>query len=884
MSEFLTSQLDYVYFVYGLALVLLGAVASTISRSVPNRLPWGWLAAFALAHGSVEWLHLAELATGQSPALNLVVTLLLLGSYLFLLEFARRAHAVVWGTGPGRWLTWIIALVPLAAALFLGTRSLNPATRVFVALPGTLWTAVVLGATSRRAGAGQEAGGALGWAACCLAVYGVLAGIVLPAGPPVPPRWPSAEAFLAVTGLPVQLVRAAAIGGTALGIWAYAISLDAPGRVVRKRWRFFWLAATSLALVLAAGWVFTDQLGRRHDRELAADAEVDAAQVQDHLVMEMEATSDAARTAARFLSSFGLAAGIARGGSTGLDDVVDAIVGTGSGHVAYLLDTAGNTVAASNRALPDGFLGKNYSERPYFRDAMAGAPGRFIGVGLTSGMPGFYASEPVRDPGGKVVGVAVVKHVLSEESFGPLGTGTSLLVGADGQVLVAGVEAWLGRPMWRVARPADSTGDVGAPPLLSSPLTGTQWVRIDGARYVGVRMALPALEWSVVALKKETLRGPSRLLGILIALLLSMVIVAAFVALQRQLGTESRLAQKHKEAEGRAREMARRADTDALTGIANRQGFNDVATREFARARRFRHPLAIVILDLDHFKRVNDQHGHQIGDQVLAGAARMLSTRVRESDFVARWGGEEFAVIASMTDAAGAARLAEKLRALLEVTRFGPVGSMTASFGVAEMRPDDTVESMVRRADEVLYLAKSGGRNQVRCAEAWVDMDIIAAAEHQGAAGTGEVGKPVYMDTGYGPIDAEHRELSGALDAFVPLVQGGDAAEVRPAMASLIAAVADHFAHEEGLMRKRAYPSRARHEEAHMLFVADAKRFQAELERNGVTPGFRQWASSRLPEWFRYHILAHDVALGKFLLGGGDPGRPAGVKQERIGA
>jgi len=262
----------------------------------------------------------------------------------------------------------------------------------------------------------------------------------------------------------------------------------------------------------------------------------------------------------------------------------------------------------------------------------------------------------------------------------------------------------------------------------------------------------------------------------------------------------------------------------------------------------------------------------------------MLATRVRESDFVARWGGEEFAVIASMTDAAGAARLAEKLRALLEVTRFGPVGSMTASFGVAEMRPDDTVESMVRRADEVLYLAKSGGRNQVRCAEAWVDMDIIAAAEHQGAAGAGAVGKTVYMDTGYGPIDAEHRELSAALEAFVPLVEAGDAAPVRPAMAGLIAAVADHFAHEEGLMRKRAYPSRARHEEAHMLFVADAKRFQAELERNGVTPGFRQWASSRLPEWFRYHILAHDVALGKFLLGGGSPGRPAGVNQERVGA
>ena len=307
-----------------------------------------------------------------------------------------------------------------------------------------------------------------------------------------------------------------------------------------------------------------------------------------------------------------------------------------------------------------------------------------------------------------------------------------------------------------------------------------------------------------------------------------------------------------------------------------------MASREFARARRFRHPLSIVILDLDHFKRVNDRFGHPVGDQVLVGTARMLSTRVRESDFVARWGGEEFAVIASMTDAAGAARLAEKLRALMEVTHLGPAGSMTASFGVAEMRPDDTVESLVQRADEALYAAKTGGRNQVRCAEGWVDMEVVAEAEQQAKGLPGERPRPIYMDTGYGPIDVEHRELSEALAAFVPLVNEGDPAKVRPAMAALIAGVADHFSHEEALMRRFAYPSRDRHEEAHMLFVGDARRFHAELERNGVTPGFRQWAATRLPEWFRYHILAHDVALGKFLLGAVEPGsdRPAGSRKE----
>jgi len=105
---------------------------------------------------------------------------------------------------------------------------------------------------------------------------------------------------------------------------------------------------------------------------------------------------------------------------------------------------------------------------------------------------------------------------------------------------------------------------------------------------------------------------------------------------------------------------------------------------------------------------------------------------------------------------------------------------------------------------------------------------------------------------------------------------------VRPAMATLIATIADHFAHEEELMRRRSYPSRARHEEAHMLFVGDARRFHSELERGGVTPAFRQWAATRLPDWFRYHILAHDVALGKFLLEDRGPGRSGITKGQGV--
>ena len=118
-------------------------------------------------------------------------------------------------------------------------------------------------------------------------------------------------------------------------------------------------------------------------------------------------------------------------------------------------------------------------------------------------------------------------------------------------------------------------------------------------------------------------------------------------------------------------------------------------------------------LDIDHFKKVNDEFGHPVGDQVLVRTAKLLSSCVRESDTVARWGGEEFAVIAPMTTEEGAVSLAEKLRSIMAATHLGPKEAVTASFGVAELGPDDTVETLLQRADAALYRAKQSGRNQV---------------------------------------------------------------------------------------------------------------------------------------------------------------------------
>lgn len=153
--------------------------------------------------------------------------------------------------------------------------------------------------------------------------------------------------------------------------------------------------------------------------------------------------------------------------------------------------------------------------------------------------------------------------------------------------------------------------------------------------------------------------------------------------------------------------------TDKLTGLFNRQKLDVKLEMEFLRARRSGAPLSVIILDLDHFKNVNDTWGHQVGDQVLVCTAQLLTARLRQTDCAGRWGGEEFMVICPDTDLEGARALAETLRQAIAAQIFPTAGHQTASFGVACCTVGDQVKTLVSRADQALYEAKHLGRNRV---------------------------------------------------------------------------------------------------------------------------------------------------------------------------
>jgi diguanylate cyclase (GGDEF)-like protein len=175
-------------------------------------------------------------------------------------------------------------------------------------------------------------------------------------------------------------------------------------------------------------------------------------------------------------------------------------------------------------------------------------------------------------------------------------------------------------------------------------------------------------------------------------------------------------------------ELAALATTDGLTGVGNRRAFELRLEAECLRTSRSDSPFSLLLLDLDHFKNLNDQHGHPAGDEALHTIGRLLSSVCRKTDFVARYGGEEFAVILVDTDVAGAKEFAERLRMRIEAEPW-PYRAVTASIGIASGSGGLVVAAeLIRQADGALYFSKERGRNQ---ATHWVDMDCQRAGQRE---------------------------------------------------------------------------------------------------------------------------------------------------------
>jgi len=270
------------------------------------------------------------------------------------------------------------------------------------------------------------------------------------------------------------------------------------------------------------------------------------------------------------------------------------------------------------------------------------------------------------------------------------------------------------------------------------------------------------------------------------------------------------------------------ATTDELTGLNNRHSLDGRIESEMERSARYGAPLSIIMMDVDHFKRVNDTWGHDTGDEVLKRIAAIAVALVREPDSVYRWGGEEMIVLAPHTPLDGAVSLAEKLRKAIAAEAFPRAGTVTASFGAGEFMPGEGEERWFKRVDQALYRAKNTGRDRV---VAFGPADEIPVAR---------VSVPWRREweSGERLIDDGHRRLLDRANDLLDLSLTGCSKEsLLERMDALLSEIRTHFSEEESVLARVGYPGLTAHEGLHRDLIRAVAELRDKSEGEGVDAG-----------------------------------------------
>lgn len=300
--------------------------------------------------------------------------------------------------------------------------------------------------------------------------------------------------------------------------------------------------------------------------------------------------------------------------------------------------------------------------------------------------------------------------------------------------------------------------------------------------------------------------------------------------------------------------MERLAYTDRLTGAWNRRHLDDAAIVAMSRTERHGHPVSLLLVDIDHFKSLNDRFGHPVGDRVLIELVRCLRATLRRADSVTRWGGEEFVVLAPDSALQDAWQLADKLCARIAGSRLSEALAepVTASIGVAEYQAGEGFEAWLSRADQALYEAKRQGRNRA----------VADTASAFGVCGERPLGASLVKlmwreayNSGDPGIDRQHRALFERANRLLDIVLSGAPREaVLDAIHALVNEIATHFSDEERLHERIGYPDREAHAAEHSRLLTRALDLLEAAVAGPLTPA----------ELFQY--LAHDV-IALHLLG-----------------
>ena len=282
-------------------------------------------------------------------------------------------------------------------------------------------------------------------------------------------------------------------------------------------------------------------------------------------------------------------------------------------------------------------------------------------------------------------------------------------------------------------------------------------------------------------------------------------------------------------------ELEELASYDALTKTLNRARMQERGSLEILRSERHGHKLSLVVIDLDRFKQVNDTYGHAVGDRVLIGFSEVTRNCLRQIDLFGRWGGDEFLLLLPDTGPVGARKMAERVRAALESFNFPQGLSITASLGGVGWRVGESFAALLERADAVMYRAKQAGGNRVEVDCDDLHNDTIRVPDHLPM-------HPLHWKRSYAcgnsSIDGEHRQLFQISNRILTAMNVQDQQqEVLPLVDELVAAVVEHFHHEEALLQAWQYPQFEEHKDCHRGLLEQACDLVARCKRGQTTTG-----------------------------------------------
>ncbi len=630
-------QMDFIFFFKGLAFFLVLAVSFLFRRDDTQRLPWRWFGLFALAQGIAAWFSLAAMNFGNSPYLLVTGEILQIVSWVLLAEFGRAGVSRVLGRDSG---LWFIALLLMLTGLggLKGWVGIELTSRYTLGLVGGLWAAAALFLEGRHFPT-RERGGSF-TAGVSVALYALSIAVFRPSHLAAPGSPFTPEAFMKFTGIPLAFVQALLAFGMAAGIYGFLSwrhkAEDSPETRYRSRYMFAML--TTLAIILGLGSVLTLYLGdwanKRHER-VKAEAQEFATIVVDRLNTEFKRMEEGVI----FLADTSwLPQALTNTDSEDqarINALLDRCRENLNASVVYIMDGSGTTVAASNRNAPDSFVGKNYGFRPYFKQAMAGKVGRYFAMGVTSKVPGYYVSYPIRDNRRKGFrGVAVVKVTLSNiakelQAAGDKGNSIIALADPRGVVFLSSQPDMIFHSLWPIAEKdqvelKEQYGKDHYDAIFPDKIGDGSKVDYQGKHYLGSFAGTIHAGWSVFYFRPIELVGAYRLTGIAVACLLALLALAV-------LGTNFYLKESTVASAGRFRAMFDAAP-EAI-GVIDPETLQFVEANRSLAAHLGYPPKELLNLKLDRLISQKPQEIHdQLGQIRQEGEAVRMDWRARKKD------------------------------------------------------------------------------------------------------------------------------------------------------------------------------------------------------------------------------------------------------------